>query len=115
VMVLSADPAGAGFVASLARPGGNGTGLSSLSSETSGKRLELLREVIGPDGLVCQGDLSPARHAFHRDPRFPLRGGQGLGDGTRDLDAAEVGVSTRDRGEKDWGVGSAILTPLEWG
>jgi putative ABC transport system substrate-binding protein len=46
VMVLSSDPAGAGFVASLARPGGNVTGLSTLSPETSGKRLELLRELI---------------------------------------------------------------------
>ena len=46
VMVLSSDPAGAGFVASLARPGGNVTGLSALSLETSGKRLGLLREVI---------------------------------------------------------------------
>jgi len=46
VMVLSSDPAGAGFVASLARPGGNVTGLSTLSPETSGKRLELLREVV---------------------------------------------------------------------
>ena len=46
VMVFSSDPAGAGFVASLARPGGNVTGLSTLSPETSGKRLELLREVV---------------------------------------------------------------------
>jgi len=46
VMVFSSDPAGAGFVASLARPGGNVTGLSTLSSEISGKKLELLREVI---------------------------------------------------------------------
>jgi len=46
VMVFSSDPAGAGFVASLARPGGNVTGLSTLSPETSGKRVELLREVI---------------------------------------------------------------------
>jgi putative ABC transport system substrate-binding protein len=46
VMVNSADPAGAGFVASLARPGGNVTGLSMLSAETSGKRLELLMEVV---------------------------------------------------------------------
>jgi len=45
VMVNSSDPAGAGFVASLARPGGNVTGLSMLSAETSGKKLELLREV----------------------------------------------------------------------
>ena len=46
VMIASSDPAGAGFVASLARPGGNVTGLSTLSPETSGKRLELLREVV---------------------------------------------------------------------
>jgi putative ABC transport system substrate-binding protein len=46
VMVFSADPAGAGFVASLARPAGNVTGLTTLSPELSGKRLELLREVV---------------------------------------------------------------------
>jgi len=46
VMAFSSDPAGAGFVASLARPGGNVTGLSTLSPETSGKRLELLRELV---------------------------------------------------------------------
>jgi len=46
VMAISADPAGAGFVANLARPGGNVTGLSTLSPEISGKRLQLLREVI---------------------------------------------------------------------
>jgi len=46
VMVLSSDPAGAGFVASLARPGGNVTGLSALSTEISGKRLELLMEIV---------------------------------------------------------------------
>jgi putative ABC transport system substrate-binding protein len=45
-MVLSSDPAGAGFVASLAHPGGNVTGLSTQSPELSGKRLELLREVV---------------------------------------------------------------------
>jgi putative tryptophan/tyrosine transport system substrate-binding protein len=40
------DPVGTGFVASLARPGGNITGLSSLAPEISGKRVELLKEVI---------------------------------------------------------------------
>ena len=44
VMANSIDPVGTGFVASLARPGGNITGLSNISSELSGKRLELLRE-----------------------------------------------------------------------
>src|SRR5262249_33019294 len=46
VMAFSTDPVGTGFVASLARPGGNITGLSNVSAELSGKRLELLREVV---------------------------------------------------------------------
>jgi putative ABC transport system substrate-binding protein len=46
VMAVSSDPVGIGFVASLARPGGNVTGLSMISPELSGKRLELLREVL---------------------------------------------------------------------
>jgi putative ABC transport system substrate-binding protein len=46
VMGNSTDPVGTGFVASLARPGGNVTGVSSISPELSGKRLELLREVV---------------------------------------------------------------------
>jgi putative ABC transport system substrate-binding protein len=46
VMVNSSDPVGTGFVASLARPGGNVTGLSNISPELSGKRLELLREAV---------------------------------------------------------------------
>jgi putative ABC transport system substrate-binding protein len=40
------DPIGDGFVASLARPGGNITGLSNFAPELSGKRLEILREVV---------------------------------------------------------------------
>jgi putative ABC transport system substrate-binding protein len=46
VMASADDPVGAGFVASLARPGGNITGLSQLSPELSGKRLEILKEVV---------------------------------------------------------------------
>jgi ABC-type uncharacterized transport system substrate-binding protein len=46
VLALSGDPVGAGLVASLARPGGNVTGLSMQLPDTVGKRLELLREVI---------------------------------------------------------------------
>jgi putative tryptophan/tyrosine transport system substrate-binding protein len=46
VMGNSSDPVGTGFVASLARPGGNVTGVSSISPELSGKRLELLRDVV---------------------------------------------------------------------
>ena len=46
IMAGVSDPVGTGFVASLARPGGNVTGLSLQSPELSGKRLELLKEVI---------------------------------------------------------------------
>ena len=46
VMAFSSDPVATGFVVSLARPGGNITGLSHISPELSGKRLALLREVI---------------------------------------------------------------------
>jgi putative tryptophan/tyrosine transport system substrate-binding protein len=46
VFASAGDPVGTGVVASLARPGGNVTGLSSQLSDTAGKRLELLREVV---------------------------------------------------------------------
>jgi putative ABC transport system substrate-binding protein len=46
VMIQVGDPVGSGFVASLARPGGNITGLSTLAPELSGKRLELLKEIV---------------------------------------------------------------------
>jgi len=46
VMAFDSDPVGNGFVASLARPGGNVTGLSTVSQDLSGKLLELLQEVV---------------------------------------------------------------------
>jgi putative ABC transport system substrate-binding protein len=46
VMAFDDDPVGSGFAASLARPGGNITGLSTLAPEISGKQLELLREIV---------------------------------------------------------------------
>src|SRR5437867_12950562 len=46
VMAASADPVGAGLVASLARPGGNVSGLSALSVELNTKRLEILKDAV---------------------------------------------------------------------
>jgi putative ABC transport system substrate-binding protein len=46
VMPIGSDPVGVGFVASLARPGGNITGLSAYSPELNGKRLEIFKETI---------------------------------------------------------------------
>ena len=48
VLSVASDPVGSGLVASLARPGGNVTGLSLQANEVAGKRLELLRQVV-PD------------------------------------------------------------------
>ena len=46
VMIAVGDPVGTGLVPSLARPGGNLTGLSSIAPDLEGKRLEILREVV---------------------------------------------------------------------
>ena len=46
LVTVSGDPVRVGFVASLARPGGNITGLANLTPELAGKRLELLKEVV---------------------------------------------------------------------
>src|SRR5262245_54158813 len=59
IMAPSGDPVGEGFVASLARPGGNMTGLSSRAPELSGKRLELLQ--------AAMPTLSRVAALWHRD------------------------------------------------
>ena len=58
VFATAADPVGSGFVASLARPGGNITGLSQLNVDLSGKRVELLHEASAFRRAVVL-DLSP--------------------------------------------------------
>jgi putative tryptophan/tyrosine transport system substrate-binding protein len=60
VFALATDPIGSGFVTSLARPGGNVTGMSIQAPDLGGKRLELLREVV-PDlrRLAIMADGNP--------------------------------------------------------
>jgi putative ABC transport system substrate-binding protein len=57
VMTVSGDPVRAGYVASLARPGGNITGLANISPELAGKRLELLKEAV--PGMARLAVLGP--------------------------------------------------------
>src|SRR5262245_2172881 len=59
VFAAAGDPVGAGLVASLARPGGNVTGLSVLATDLAGKRIELLREAVpGLRRLAIMGNAS---------------------------------------------------------
>ena len=78
VMTNAGDPVGAGLVASLARPGGNVTGLSSLSSELITKRLEILKDAIPK--LTRVGLLLVAGRQHSTRP--PTERAQGCGCGT---------------------------------
>jgi putative ABC transport system substrate-binding protein len=65
VFALPGDPVGSGLVASLARPGGNVTGLSSQVPELAGKRLDLLREIVpGLRRLAIMANLSNAANVL---------------------------------------------------
>ena len=64
-MAIDHDPVGNGFVASLARPGGNITGLSTLAPEISGKRLELLKEIVPKLSRVAVFGNSTQNRATH--------------------------------------------------
>jgi putative tryptophan/tyrosine transport system substrate-binding protein len=70
VMASSVDPVGDGLVASLARPGGNITGLSGMNTELTGKRLELLTEAV--PGLARVALLLDAEDP-HRDVRLHVQ------------------------------------------
>lgn len=63
VMALVVDPVGSGLVKSLARPGGNVTGLSMMTSDLNSKRLQLLKDVV--PGLIRVAVLWNPDHPFH--------------------------------------------------
>jgi putative ABC transport system substrate-binding protein len=64
VMAQDSDPVASGFAATLARPGGNITGLSILATELNGKRIELLREVVPTlSHLLVLGSSNEPDHA----------------------------------------------------
>jgi ABC-type uncharacterized transport system substrate-binding protein len=69
VMIAVGDPVGSGLIASLAHPGENLTGLTSISPELDGKRLELLREVVPKIShvAVLWNPTSPLQVAAERE------------------------------------------------
>ena len=71
VMAAHGDPVGTGTVASLARPGGNITGFSTLNTELESKRLEILKELV--PGLARVGVLTNAGSAYAIDAVQRLR------------------------------------------
>jgi putative ABC transport system substrate-binding protein len=65
VFDIALDPIGSGFVASLARPGGNVTGLSTQQADLAGKKIELLREVVpGLHRLAIMGNVGYAGSVY---------------------------------------------------
>ena len=87
VFALAGDPVGSGLVASLARPGGNVTGLSGQQADIAAKRLELLREVVpslhrlaivanvgNPYAILELGEIQGAARALGLEPTtFEIR------------------------------------------
>jgi putative tryptophan/tyrosine transport system substrate-binding protein len=97
VMVAGADPVGAGFIASLARPGGNVTGTAIAPPEIAGKLLQLLKEVVP----------HARRVAVVVNPDFPGMAAyaQAFEVGARGLGVTTQAVPLRARGDIDaaWG------------
>jgi putative ABC transport system substrate-binding protein len=85
VMMVGGDPVASGFVASLARPGGNITGLATLRPELSGKRLELLKEIVPKLSRVAVV-VSPGNRDYANEKKEIELAGAALGIKLRVLD-----------------------------
>ena len=103
VFVAVSDPVGAGYVASLARPGGNVTGFTFVEYGMSGKWLELLKE-IAP---------RVTRAAILRDPTLPVGTGQlgAIQSAAPSLGVETSPIDTRDAGEIERSITDFARTP----
>jgi putative ABC transport system substrate-binding protein len=114
VMITSADPVQGGLVASLARPGGNVTGVTFVSSDLAGKRLQFLKEAA--PGVTRVAVLW---NPDHPDGEFPatLAAGRSLGVQVQSLEvrgrddfAGAFAATTRERMEAIVVVSSRLMT-----
>ena len=106
VMAISGDPVSSGLVASLPRPGGNVTGVSMVDSQTAGKRLELLQELV-PSRISRVGVLWNSNNA---DKRQEFRETQQAAQ-ARGIEIDSMGVTTVE--ELDNEMASAPEPPID--
>jgi putative ABC transport system substrate-binding protein len=99
VFTAGSDPVGSGYVSSLARPGGNVTGLSLQATETAGKRVELLREIVpslrrlaivanpgNPSNTLDMGEAQAAAHTLGLEvAKFEFRRAEDIAPGFQAL------------------------------
>src|SRR5262245_17315201 len=115
VMAQDDDPVGSGFAASIARPGGNITGLATLAPEISGKQLELLKEIIPKLSRVAvlgtstrPGNAPALREAELAAGAFGVELRYLNVQGPKDIDTAFQSAS-RGRAEAVLTLGSPVL------
>jgi len=90
VFAIAGDPVGSGLVASLARPGGNATGMSLQATDLAGKRLGLLREVVrGLRRVAIIGNVDYSAVVLEMKEAQALAGTLGLDVVTRELRRSE--------------------------
>ena len=87
-MALVGDPVGTGLVASLARPGGNLTGLTNIAPDLSGKRLELLKEVV-PNASRVAAMLNPTTSVVQFELKEAQVAARGLGVQLQPIEASD--------------------------
>ena len=105
VMTFVSDPVGFGFITSLARPGGNITGLTNLAPELGGKWLELLKEAFPKTSQVAilSAPATPVHAVLFKEMQIPATalGMKLLSLVVRNLDELEATFATLKKGRAD--------------
>jgi putative ABC transport system substrate-binding protein len=115
VFAAAGDPVGTGIVASLARPGGNATGMSIQQTDLVGKRLELLREIL-PDlrRLAVLADIGSPNSALEMAEAHTAARGLGLDVVTSEVrrveDILPAFKAFKDRADALYVCGAPLLT-----